>query len=55
MIATEEGLKDKLVYCYVCNKPLKVGQSYEKITTHSNNEIVVHTDCICGKGGDSEK
>lgn len=37
---------DNVMICYVCSKPLRAGELYEKITTHSNTEIVVHTDCI---------
>jgi hypothetical protein len=51
MIVNENDLKKySMIICYVCGKPMEVGQSYEKITTHSNAEIVVHTDCICRKG-----
>lgn len=46
MIVTEKDLEKKVLTCYVCNKPLEVGESYEKITTHSKKKIIVHTDCI---------
>lgn len=42
----EENDKNKNSNCYVCNKPLKVGQLYEIIVTQRKSEIVVHTDCI---------
>ena len=45
MIVTEKDV-EKHSTCYICNKILLVGQSYEKITTHSKNKIVVHTECI---------
>ena len=51
MIVTKEDLENKFMNCYVCGKLLEVGQSYEKITTHSKRKIVVHTDCI-RKGGE---
>jgi hypothetical protein len=38
--------KDNVMICCVCNKPLSVGDSYEKITTSRNSELLVHTDCI---------
>ena len=50
MIVTKED-SEKYSCCYVCDKPLLVGQSYEKVTTHSKRKIVVHTDCI-RKGGE---
>ena len=50
MIVTENDIEEKMLICYTCNKPLNVGDRYEKITTYSKKEIVVHTDCIYGKG-----
>lgn len=51
MIVNKEDLKKySMIICYICAKPMEVGQSYEKITTHSKQKIVVHTDCICRKG-----
>ena len=38
--------KDNVMLCCVCNKPLKVGEEYEKITTVRNSELIVHTACI---------
>lgn len=49
MIVTEKD-SEKHSICYVCDKMLLVGQSYENITTHSKTKIVVHSDCISGKG-----
>ena len=42
--------KDNVMLCCVCNKPLSVGDTYEKITTSRGSELIVHTDCICEKG-----
>ena len=55
MIVTENDIEKKMFICYVCGKLLKVGDSYEKITTYSKKKIVVHTDCICGKGENNVK
>lgn len=49
MIVTEDDIeKNKLSqkYCDLCGKSFEVGQSYEKITTHSKQKIIVHTECI---------
>ena len=46
MIVSEKDIEKKVLTCYVCDKMLEVGQSYEMITTNSKKEIVVHTDCI---------
>jgi len=54
MIVTEKDVseKGKLKYkvCNICNKGFEAGQRYEKITTHSHSKLIIHTDCICGKG-----
>jgi hypothetical protein len=50
MIVTEKDLEKHPMICYSCDKLIEVGQKYEKITTHSKQKILVHTDCICGKG-----
>lgn len=46
MIATEKEVEKNLMTCHVCYEAIKVGESYEKITTHSKKKIIVHTDCI---------
>jgi hypothetical protein len=38
--------KDDVMVCHICGNPLKVGDTYERITTTRGSEIVVHTDCI---------
>ena len=49
-IVTENDIEKKMLMCYVCNKPLEVGDRYETIKTNRKSKIVVHTDCICKKG-----
>lgn len=34
--------------CNICEKPFVLGQSFEKITTHSKNTIYIHTECAYG-------
>jgi hypothetical protein len=46
MIVTENDLKKYIMICHCCNKRMEVGQSYEKITTHSKSKLVLHTECI---------
>jgi len=36
--------------CDICEQPFVLGQSFERITTHSHRELIIHTECICGKG-----
>lgn len=46
MIVSEKDIKGKILICYNCDKPLEVGDRFEKVTTKRKSEIVVHTDCI---------
>ena len=46
MIVTENDIeKNKLPCCSLCDKEFKVGESYEKITTHRKSKLVIHTEC----------
>ena len=35
--------------CNICGNQFILGQSFEKIITHSKNTIYIHTECAYGK------
>lgn len=43
--------KDNVMVCHICGKPLSTGDTYERVTTQRGSELIIHTDCICRKGG----
>ena len=55
MIVTEKDIEKKVLICYVCDKPLEVGDRYETIKTKRKSKLIIHTDCICGKGESNER
>lgn len=38
MIVTEKDLEKYRMICHICNRYMKVGQKYEKVTSHSKKE-----------------
>lgn len=34
--------------CDICDLKFELGDSFERITTHSKRKILLHTDCIKG-------